>query len=245
MRELPFDFGTLEINGPNSYGYPPLKEAIARQYDVDPDCVVTAEGTSMANYLAMATLLDAGDEVAIEHPAYGLLVDAARYIGANIKRFARREENAYAVDPAEIRRVVTPKTRLIVLTNLHNPSSVLTPDSVIREVADIARSVGARLLVDEVYLDAVYGNTPPTAALDVYKRQGITPAVLLYMGSRLDPYHHCHNAAERRAGQRLGIPVMGRSSDECDANFHHSCRGRCQWLPYDGALHTTGQAHGE
>ena len=164
LRELPFDFGTLEINGPNSYGYPPLKEAIARQYRVDPDCVVTAEGTSMANYLAMATLLDAGDEVAIEHPAYGLLVDAAQYIGADIKRFARREENAYAVDPAEIRRVVTPKTRVIVLTNLHNPSSVLIPDSVVREVADIARSVGARLLVDEVYLDAVYENTPPTAA---------------------------------------------------------------------------------
>jgi hypothetical protein len=107
---------------------------------------------------------DAGDEVAIEHPAYGLLVDAAQYIGADIKRFARREENAYAVDPAEIRRVVTPKTRVIVLTNLHNPSSVLIPDSVVREVADIARSVGARLLVDEVYLDAVYENTPPTAA---------------------------------------------------------------------------------
>jgi len=112
----------------------------------------------------MATLLDAGDEVAIEHPAYGLLVDAALYIGAEVKRFARREENGYAVDPEEVRRAVTPKTRLIVLTNLHNPSSVLIPDSVVREVADIARSVGARLLVDEVYLDAVYENTPPTAA---------------------------------------------------------------------------------
>jgi aspartate/methionine/tyrosine aminotransferase len=163
LRDLPFDFATLEINGANSYGYVPLKEAIARQYGVDADRVVTAEGTSMANYLAMATLLDAGDEVVIEHPAYGLLVDAARYIGADVKRFARREENGYAVDPEEVRRVVTPKTRLIVLTNLHNPSSVLTPDSVLREVADIARSVGAWLLVDEVYLDAVYENTPRTA----------------------------------------------------------------------------------
>ena len=163
LRELPVNFATLEINGANSYGYVPLKEAIARQYGVDPDCVVTAEGTSMANYLAMATLLDAGDEVIIEHPAYGLLVDAALYIGAEVKRFARREDNSYAVDPAEVRRAVTPKTRLIVLTNLHNPSSVLTPDSVLREVADIARSVGARLLVDEVYLDAVYENTPRTA----------------------------------------------------------------------------------
>jgi aspartate/methionine/tyrosine aminotransferase len=163
LRELPFDFSTLEINGAASYGYPPLKQAIAEKYGADPDCVVTAEGTSMANYLAMATLLDAGDEVVIEHPAYGLLVDAALYIGASVKRFARREENGYAVDPEEVRRAVTPKTRLIVLTNLHNPSSVLTPDSVLREVADIARSVGARLLVDEVYLDAVYVNTPPTA----------------------------------------------------------------------------------
>jgi len=163
LRELSFDFETLEINGPNSYGYPPLLEAIAKQYGVDPDCVVTAEGTSMANYLAMATILDAGDEVVIEQPAYGLLVDAARYIGAEVKWFARREENGFAVDPAEVRRVVTPKTRLIVLTNLHNPSSVLTPDEVLREVADIARYAGARLLVDEVYLDAVYENTPPTA----------------------------------------------------------------------------------
>jgi len=59
LRELPFDFGTLEINGPNSYGYPPLKEAIARQYRVDPDCVVTAEGTSMVA-LAPALAGDAG-----------------------------------------------------------------------------------------------------------------------------------------------------------------------------------------
>jgi aspartate/methionine/tyrosine aminotransferase len=163
LRELPFDCGTLEINGPNSYGYPPLKQAIAERYGVDADAVVTAEGTSMANYLAMATLLEAGDEVAIEHPAYGLLVDAAQYIGASIKRFPRREENGYAVDPEEVRRAVTPRTRLIVLTNLHNPSSVLTPAAVLREVADLARSVGARLLVDEVYLDAVYRDTPPTA----------------------------------------------------------------------------------
>jgi aspartate/methionine/tyrosine aminotransferase len=163
FRELPFDCGTLEINGNASFGYPPLKQAIAEKYGVDADSVVTAEGTSMANYLAMATLLDAGDEVVIEQPAYGLLLDAARYIGASIKRFSRREEDAYAVDPEEVRRAVTSRTRLIVLTNLHNPSSVLTPDAVVREVADIARSVGARLLVDEVYLDAVYRDTPATA----------------------------------------------------------------------------------
>ena len=163
LSELPYDPGRLEINGDNNYGFPPLKQAIAARAGVDPDCVVTAAGTSFANYLAMATMLEPGDEVLIEHPAYGLLVDAARYLGADVKRFARREENGYAVDPDEIRRALSPRTRLIVVTNLHNPSSVLAPESALREVVDLARSVGARVLVDEVYLDAVYENTPRTS----------------------------------------------------------------------------------
>ena len=62
-----------------------------------------------------------------------------------------------------MRRAVSPKTRLIVITNLHNPSSVLTAEAVLREIGDIARSVGALVLVDEVYLDAVYENTPRTS----------------------------------------------------------------------------------
>jgi aspartate/methionine/tyrosine aminotransferase len=80
-----------------------------------------------------------------------------------VKRFRRAEENGWAIDPAEIRRCVTPNTRLIVITNLHNPTSVLTPEIVLREIGDIARSVGAFVLVDEVYLDAVYENTPRTS----------------------------------------------------------------------------------
>jgi aspartate/methionine/tyrosine aminotransferase len=163
LRELPFDWSQLEINGDNSYGYVPLKQAIAAHAGVDPDCVVAAAGTSFANYLAMATMLDAGDEVLIEHPAYGLLVDAASYIGAAVKRFPRTEESGYALDPAAVRRAMTHKTRLIVVTNLHNPSSALAPEAALREVADLARGAGARLLVDEVYLDAVYENTPRTS----------------------------------------------------------------------------------
>jgi aspartate/methionine/tyrosine aminotransferase len=153
----------LEINGDNGYGYAPLKRAIAERHGVDADCVVTAAGTSGANYLAFATLLEAGDEVLIEHPTYGLLVDALEYVGAVVKRFARDWESGYAVDPGAVRRAITPRTKLIVMTNLHNPSSVLTPETVLREIGEMARGVGARVLVDEVYLDAVYENTPRTS----------------------------------------------------------------------------------
>ena len=162
LRELG-ELPALEINGDNSYGYAPLVNAIARRHAVDPESVVTAAGTSGANYLAFATLVGDGDEVLLEHPAYGLLEDALLALGAVVKRFPGREENGYALDPAAVRQAVTPKTKLIVVTNLHNPTSVLAPESVLREIGDIARSVGANVLVDEVYLDAVYENTPPTS----------------------------------------------------------------------------------
>src|SRR5947207_896302 len=163
LRKLPVKLEELEINGDDSYGYPPLQQAVAAHHGVNPDCVVESAGTSMANHLAMAAIIEPGDEVLIEHPAYGPILDVAQYLQANVKRFRRAEENGWAIDPADVRHCVTPKTRLIVVTNLHNPTSALTPASVLREIGDIARSVGAFVMVDEVYLDAVYEETPRTA----------------------------------------------------------------------------------
>jgi aspartate/methionine/tyrosine aminotransferase len=163
LRDLPFDYSRLEIHGDNSYGYPPLTTAIARHTGVDPECVVEAQGTAMANHLAMAAILQPGDEVLIEEPVYAPILDVARYLEAGILRFPRRPENAFAVDPAEVRRALSPRTRLIILTNLHNPSSVLTPEPALREIGEMAAQAGALVLVDEVYLDAVYEHTPRSA----------------------------------------------------------------------------------
>jgi aspartate/methionine/tyrosine aminotransferase len=163
LRQLPVNLETLEINGDDSYGHAPLQRAIATHHGVDPECVVEAAGTSMANHLAMAAILEPGDEVLIEHPAYGPILDVAQYLDANIRRFPRIKEIGWAVDPQAILHCTTPMTRLIVITNLHNPTSVLTSESVLRDIGDIARSIGALVLVDEVYLDAVYQRTPRTS----------------------------------------------------------------------------------
>jgi aspartate/methionine/tyrosine aminotransferase len=163
LRELPVQLETLEINGDYGYGYPPLQKAIAAHHGVDPDCVVESAGTSMANHLAMAAIIEPGDEVLIEHPGYGPILDVAKYLHAEIKRFSRIKEIGWAIDPAAVLHYITPKTRLIVITNLHNPTSALTPDSVLRDIGEMARSIGALVLVDEVYLDAVYQRTPRTS----------------------------------------------------------------------------------
>src|SRR5438094_9028282 len=98
LRHLPINLDALEINGVNSYGYAPLQQAIAAHYGVDPDCVVESAGTSMANHLAMAAIIEPGDEVLIEHPAYGPILDVAHYLQANVRRFTPAEANSWATD---------------------------------------------------------------------------------------------------------------------------------------------------
>jgi aspartate/methionine/tyrosine aminotransferase len=163
LSELPVTIQDLEINGPSDYGYAPLLQAIAAKCGVPTDCVVSSNGASMGNFLALAALLEPGDEVLIEQPTYELLVSAARYLGAEVRRFPRRFEDSFRIDPRELAANITPRTRLIVLTNLHNPSSALLDEATLRAIGEIARDAGARVLVGEIYLDALFERTPPSA----------------------------------------------------------------------------------
>ncbi len=97
----------LEITGTDMYGHAPLREAVAARYGVDPGNVVAAAGTSMANHLAMAALVEAGDEVLVERPIYEPIVATARYLGADVRYVERRFENHFAIDPDDVARLVT------------------------------------------------------------------------------------------------------------------------------------------
>jgi aspartate/methionine/tyrosine aminotransferase len=156
FAELHAKLEDLSLDPPGGYGCAPLLERIAKRQGVSLENVVEAQGTSMANHLAMAALVESGDEVLIEEPAYEPLLAAAQYLGAKIRRFPRSFEAGYQVDPREVERAISPRTRLIVITNFHNPSGVRTPDSVLKIVGEIARSLGAHVLVDEVYLEASF-----------------------------------------------------------------------------------------
>jgi aspartate/methionine/tyrosine aminotransferase len=155
LAELGARVEDLEINTDGAYGYPPLLERLARKAGVDADRVVHATGTSMANFLVMAAAAGPGDEVLIEEPTYSLLVDAARWLRLVVRRFPRRADEGFRLDPREVEKATTPRTRLIVLTNLHNPSSAFVPFEDVRRIGEAARGVGARVLVDEVYLESL------------------------------------------------------------------------------------------
>lgn len=163
LRKLRVNLDDIELSGPSGYGYEPLQQALAAKCGVSTDCVVSTVGTSLANHLAMAAVIESGDEVLVESPVYEPILALARYLGADIKLFQRRFENKFLIDPDEVERHVTPRTRLIVITNLHNPTSALVDEPTLQQIGEIARRAGARVLVDEVYLEVVLVQAPPAS----------------------------------------------------------------------------------
>ncbi len=146
---------TFALHGPNAYGYAPLVDRIAARFSIDPTCVVTAGGgTSFANHLALAAILSPGDDVLIEHPTYPLITDTLRYLGATIRTFPRGPESAWQIDPETI--PFTPRTRLVILTNLHNPSGAYTDAPTIDTIAAAAARTGSLVLIDEVYRELLF-----------------------------------------------------------------------------------------
>jgi len=141
----------------NEYGWLPLLERVAQRYGVKPENVVLAHGTSMANHLACAALVEAGDHVLIERPVYDPLVAVPRYLGCEVGFFERRPEDGYALDVKYVEAAIRPRTRLVILSNLHNPTGAAVNRAELELLARVAESRGFHVLVDEVYLEWIYG----------------------------------------------------------------------------------------
>ena len=169
LDDLPGALDAIELSGRNDNGYAPLVDAIAHRYGVGREQVTTAQGTSGANFLVCAALLEPGDDVLVERPGYDPLLGTPRVMGAQTIRFDRTFEDGFRLDPDRVRRAITPRTRLIVVTSPHNPCGAIATEDEILEVGRIAESHGAHVLVDEVYLDVAPGDERPAAQLgDVF-----------------------------------------------------------------------------
>ena len=143
-------------SGDNLDGWPPLLAQIGERYRVDPQQVVFAHGTSMANHLVCATLLEPGDQVLIESPVYEPLHKLPAFFRAQIQYFERRAEDGYRIDPDRIERLLGADTRLLILSNLHNPTGTLTDTACLESLADLAESYDFHILVDEIYLEFLF-----------------------------------------------------------------------------------------
>lgn len=231
LDRFPLTVADLELDGASRYRYPPLREAIARHTGVTADRVVMADGTSMANMLALSALIAPGDEVVAEHPVYEPMVATAAHLGATIRSFERRSPD-FAIDPAAVERAVTEHTRVILITNLHNPTSNLIDEAALREIGAIAERVGAHVVVDEVYLDAA---VPPqrTSALlgdrfvvtssltKCYGLSGIRCGWILAepeLAERIWRLNELFGVAQSHAAERLALVAFAHLGEIAAAN---------------------------
>ena len=185
-----------------------LRDAIAAYNGVPRDEVMPALGTTHALWLACAAVLSPGDDVVVEDPAYEPLIRIPEGAGARVVTFRREARDGFALDPEAVARAMTPRTRLVVVTNLHNPTGVRASDQDLRAVARVAAARGAHLLVDEVYapFDALVDGAP--CAFAGSARKLADPVIAVSSLTK------CFGLGPERIGWVLGPrDVIGRAGD--------------------------------
>jgi aspartate/methionine/tyrosine aminotransferase len=150
-------------------GNPYLVAALARDYGVREEQVLTTTGATGALSLIYRALLKAGDRVLIENPSFELFASLAQAGGVAVDRFERRGPR-FAIDPAEVEARIRPETRMIVMSNLHNPSGMAVPDETMRALAALADKHDLLLVVDEVYAPYAGDSLRPAASLGASPR---------------------------------------------------------------------------
>lgn len=128
--------------------------AIARHYGVAETDVVPCLGTSGALLTACLAFLTRGDAALVERPAYEPLWRIVQALGYPVDAFDRTAGSGFQVSVDAVLAALAPNTRLVVVTNPHNPTAALTPDAELLALARELAKRNARLLVDEVYLES-------------------------------------------------------------------------------------------
>ncbi len=141
-----------------------LRDRIAALYPgASRDQIIVTNGSAEANFVACWRLIEPGDKVAMMMPNYLQLWGQAQNHGAHVRGFHLQVGNGWEPYAEEIRAAIAPGTKLVVVTNPHNPTGHILSGEMRRLILERTKEVGAWLLADEVYTGAERdGKTTPT-----------------------------------------------------------------------------------
>ena len=185
LASLSLGYGTAE-------GDVALRAQIAQAHGVGPDDVVVTAGGMQALFLLAFTLCGPGTEAVAAAPLFPLARNALQAVGTQVRPLPLSFDAGYQPDLDELRRLLSPKTRLVSLASPQNPSGVAIPLHTLRRVVALMaeHAPQAFLLVDETYRDAAYGDGPAaTSALELGERVVSTASL-----------SKCHGAPGLRIG---------------------------------------------
>lgn len=192
-----------------------LRAAIARVTRTAEAEVLPVLGTSQALWTAYAATLGPGDVALVERPVYQPLVVAARSVGAVVEHFDRDPARGWGFTVDDVLARVGPRTKVVAISSLHNPTGARTPDAIVRDLAAALAPRGARLIVDEVY-------APFDALVD---DAGLLPTSARALGANViavSSLTKCFGAGPHRVGWVLAPPdVIARGEDALIATTGH------------------------
>ena len=133
-------------------GSPEFKKEVSKLYkSISPENILQTNGATGANLLAFYSLIEPGDHVISMHPSYQQLYEIPKSFGAEVEFWEIYEYNNWLPNLKELKKLIRPNTKLICLNNANNPTGSIFDDDFLKEIVKIASSVGAYILVDEVY----------------------------------------------------------------------------------------------
>jgi aminotransferase len=149
----------------SNYGTIELRRALAdhlqRRYGVNYDPareLLITVGASEAVDLALRATCDPGDEVVLHEPSYVSYVPSIVFAGGTVRHVSTRLEDDFALDPEEVEKAVTPRTKALFLGYPCNPTGAVLPDDVQDELARIAERHDLLVYSDEIYDRLAYGS---------------------------------------------------------------------------------------
>lgn len=146
------EFSARRLTYGSIEGAPAFKQGVCELYKtISPEHIVPTHGAAGANHHIFYSLLEPGDRVVSIMPTYQQLYSIPESFGAEVRLLHLRQENNYLPDLDELRRLVTPGTKMICINNPNNPTGALMSTELLREIVEIAKGVGAYILCDEVY----------------------------------------------------------------------------------------------
>jgi aspartate/methionine/tyrosine aminotransferase len=215
----------------SNYGVPELRRLIAEKMarenhlDIDPEReVIVTAGATQAIYLALQTVLNAGDEVLVSDPGFVNYFNAPRLLGVSLNLFELREERAFKPDITEIRSLISKKTKMIILNSPNNPIGSIFTREDLEPIADIAVEHNLMIVSDEVYERIIFddGKHVSIAALDGLRDRVIT------INSFSKTY--------AMTGWRLGYVVAAPATLDAMIKAHQQTVGTCCSFGQYGAI---------
>jgi Aspartate/tyrosine/aromatic aminotransferase len=164
-------FSSQRLTYGNIEGLPAFRAGVCSLYrTLSPENIVPTHGASGANHHIFYSLLEPGDRVVTTIPTYQQLYSIPESFHANLSILKLQGSQSYLPNLKELKNLVTPGTKMICINNPNNPTGALMSKEMLLEIVEIAKSVNAWILCDEVYRHLTQQDEWSESIVDLYEK---------------------------------------------------------------------------